>query len=497
MSSSSLQDVSDFTLAQQVAITLASAFSGTLSILGSSCIIWMLLQNKRKKLKSVKYRILFALCLSDLINSLVFVFWSLPIPKGTPGVWGALGNKASCDAQGVLIQFGNIGSFYNAALALYFYKSLCYSMNDEQIAKRYEKWIHIVSLLWPVGTGIAAWQQDLYSVNVLGCWIAPEPLRCNRRDGVDCIRGEDAYTFVWLYAGIPSILLLSYITYTMWMIYMKVKEVSRKAEKWSIGMVGASYTASPSRMEAMQSLASNINDGSLHTCSQTLGAASTERGSIARSDNQGSSRHAERTKEAAWQAFLYVIAYVVTHSWSFIAVFIEQSGGTAPFFVVCMENLTWPLQGFANVFIFLRPRIISIQKSSPKMRYFTAAYHSVFLYDEVHRRSLKWTKSRPTAVSEPSSGTNNTSDSLGKSTGKASEAINTPATQAGMNESRHDKEERLQPVIHEESLSHHDADEEPTIADVALFAQSAEPKRASMEKDVPFDEELDILDDSN
>jgi hypothetical protein len=97
------------------------------------------MKENRKKLKSVKYRILFALCLCDLVNSLVFVLWSLPIPKGTPGVWGAMGNKASCDAQGVFFQFGNIGSFYNAALALYFYKSLCASMKDEQIAKRYER----------------------------------------------------------------------------------------------------------------------------------------------------------------------------------------------------------------------------------------------------------------------------------------------------------------------------------------------------------------------
>ena len=38
-------------------------------------------------------------------------------------------------------------------------------------------------------------------------------------------------------------------------------------------------------------------------------------------------------------------------------------------------------------------------------------------------------------------------------------------------------------------------------ADIAFFVQSAEPKRASMEKDLPFDEELDRgdneLDDSN
>jgi hypothetical protein len=55
---------------------------------------------------------------------------------------------------------------------------------------------------------------------------------------------------------------------------MQVKEVSRKAEKWSIRMVCASIPASPSRMEAMQSPARNINDGSVHTRSQNLEAAS-------------------------------------------------------------------------------------------------------------------------------------------------------------------------------------------------------------------------------
>jgi hypothetical protein len=88
MTSSSPQDESDYTLAQQVAITLVPAFSGTLSFLGSSCIIWLLLKDNRKKLKSVKHRILFALCFTDLINSLVFVFWSLPVPKDTPAVYG-------------------------------------------------------------------------------------------------------------------------------------------------------------------------------------------------------------------------------------------------------------------------------------------------------------------------------------------------------------------------------------------------------------------------
>jgi hypothetical protein len=451
MTSSSPQDESDYTLPQQVANTLVPAFSGTLSILGSTCIIWMLLGQNLKKLKSVKYRFLFALCWCDIIYSLVFVFWSLPIPKGTPGVWGAIGNYTSCNVQGFLLQFGNIGSFYNTALSLYFYKSLCHSMNDEQIAKRYEKWIHLGSFVWPLGTAIAAWQQDLYSFSGIGCWMAPEPLRCHRREDVECIRGEDAYIYAWVYTGVPLLVLCGYITYSMGMIYLKVREVSRLAEKWSLEMVGASFVSGSS---GMQSSERNINDESLSTPSQTV-EASSRRVSISGNDNQARSRYAVRTKEAAWQAFLYVFAYCITHMWSFVVVLIEQCGGTAPFYVILIENFFWPLQGFANVFIFLRPRINSIQKGSPEMYYFTAAYHSVFHYDDVRHR-LTESANPPAALDEGSeqiSGTTNTSDLVDLA-----------------NESRNRKDQHSQPAIQEETSSHHDIDEGPTLAEDALVA---------------------------
>jgi hypothetical protein len=486
MPSSSSQDESDYTLAQQVAITLVPAFSGTLSILGSSCIIWMLLQNSQKKLKSVKYRFLFVLCLSDIVYSLWLVPFALPIPKGTPGVWGAMGNYASCNAQGFFLQFGNIGTFYNTALSLYFYKSLCYSMNDEQIAKRYEKWIHIVSLLWPVGTGIAAWQQDLYSYSGLGCWIAPDPLRCHRRDDVDCIRGENAYIYAWVYCGIPLILLCLYIVYSMGMIYMQVKEVSRRAEKWSIGMVDASIRSNTSRLEATQWSDRNINDVS--TRSQTSELAS-QRGSISGNEHRVRSRYSERTKEAAWQAFLYVIAYAVTHIWAFIVFNIELGGGTNPFYLLFIENFFWPLQGFANVFIFLRPRIQAIQKSSPEMYFFTAAYHSVFHYDEVRRKSSKpmLSTARPGEGSVSKNAMSYESASFRKSNGEESDAFSIL---------RQQKEDSFRQVIHEEDLTQHDADEQehdadeqPTIA-LSLFAQIAVPDESRHQKEEHFQQAI-------
>jgi hypothetical protein len=462
----------------------------------------MLLQNNRKKLKSVKYRFLFALCLCDVFNSLTFVFWSLPIPKGTPGVWGAMGNKASCSAQGFLIQFGILGSFYNCALALYFYKSLCFNMKDEQIAKRYEKWIYIVSIVWCLGTASAGWLQDLYSFSGLGCFYAPEPLRCHRRDDIDCIRGEDANIYAWLYSGVPNFLLFNYIIYSMWMIYMKVKKVSRRAEQWSIGMVGASTVSNInlSRTEVTQSSDSNINDRSLHSRSHTLEVAS-QLGSITGNANRGRSRYAERTKEAALQAFLYVNAYFITHMWAFVVLIVEMFGGTNPFFLVLLENVFWPLQGFANVFIFLRPRIKSIQKTSPEMHYFTAAYHSVFHYDEVRQRVTEsvFSPARPDKGSRQESGTINTPNPLRKSTGEESDSSTrsvpalaelpetggSPAADLA-NESCYENEKRFQPVMHEEVSSYDDVDEEPAITEDYLFAQITEQNESRHQKEDNF-----------
>jgi hypothetical protein len=134
MPSSSPQDESNFTLTQQVAITLAPTFSKTR--------IRMLAEN-RDKHKCVKYRFLFALCFCGVFNSLTFVFWSLPISKGTSGVWGAMTRE-----QSVLQRPGFLHSSWDSrdflqlrSVFVLLCKSLGFHTKDEQIAKRYEKWI--------------------------------------------------------------------------------------------------------------------------------------------------------------------------------------------------------------------------------------------------------------------------------------------------------------------------------------------------------------------
>jgi hypothetical protein len=167
-----------------------------LSILGSSCIIWMLLQNNRKETREVlKLPLLLLLSIwCDVVNSVSYSF-RYQYQRDTPGVWGAMGNYASCNAQGFLSSNWDCRELHNGALCFVFLRSVCVLVWKMTEMAKGTKNGYISSPfcgLWVPG---AAWRQDLYSA---GCWIAPEPLRCHRRDDVDCIRGENAYIYAWV-----------------------------------------------------------------------------------------------------------------------------------------------------------------------------------------------------------------------------------------------------------------------------------------------------------
>jgi hypothetical protein len=75
-----------YSLGQQVSLTIGTSLAAALSIAGSTAIVYVICVDHRRKKAShnVKNRLLLGLCLSDILNSLVYVFWALAIPEGTP-----------------------------------------------------------------------------------------------------------------------------------------------------------------------------------------------------------------------------------------------------------------------------------------------------------------------------------------------------------------------------------------------------------------------------
>ncbi|CAB9516507.1 expressed unknown protein [Seminavis robusta] len=222
---------------ESVLLTLAPATSGILSLVGSSWIIWMLVPKCRQrssssndnKLDQVKYRLLLGISVTDVFFSLVILPWALYMPANDTDVWGAMGNKQTCAAQGFLIQLGHMSSFYQAGLSHYYYTTICHGMSNQDFRRYYERIIHVSAVVWPLITAVAALVMDLYNPMSIGCWMAPYPLGCNI-DGSDipCQRGRWAPVFAYVFTGIPVSLFMTYIGYTMLQIYFKYSSTPPK-----------------------------------------------------------------------------------------------------------------------------------------------------------------------------------------------------------------------------------------------------------------------------
>ena len=222
---------------QQIAITIAPAITGTLSLVGCWLILYLILTDwKKKKSKKVQYRLLLGRTISDTISSITWIVWSLPIPKNTPNVWGAIGNISTCQLQGFLIQCTISSAIYNGALSHFFYYSIVHGMSDKTYirSKRWEISWHLLAILYSIGSGLAGIALNSYHPGSFGCWYFPSPIQCwfgprSPLNEETCSSGQNAYMYGWLFMGIPILIIFGFVTYFMLKIHYKVKSVMNRA----------------------------------------------------------------------------------------------------------------------------------------------------------------------------------------------------------------------------------------------------------------------------
>jgi hypothetical protein len=289
-------------------------------------------------------------------------------------VWGAKGNEQTCIAQGFLGQMALAGPFYNGALSIYFMLVIRGGMKDGVIAKKYELWWHLVAIIWPLGTAFAAFWLDLYAFIYLGCWIGQTPLGCQSDNEVECIRGENAFLYGWFFMGVPLFILNGIIMYCMIEIYRYIRSVAHTQEQYDFERSVSLHPSSPSSPPSPERAHVTIHEPSTVTnTSNTL--SSSQRRSL---------DLASTKREIAIQSFLYVGAFLITHIWSVFLFWGITLFDMAPppFALLFIHNIAWPLQGFFNVHIFLRPRINSLRRSHPEISYTRLVYYATFRYDE-------------------------------------------------------------------------------------------------------------------
>ena len=105
--------------AQQILLALAPKFTGFLSLLGSSYIIYDCLA-RTKRGRHTYHRLMVGLSVADMTMTTGLFLSTWPMPEDTANVAFAVGNTHTCAVVGFLEQAGVTAVLYNAALSVYY-----------------------------------------------------------------------------------------------------------------------------------------------------------------------------------------------------------------------------------------------------------------------------------------------------------------------------------------------------------------------------------------
>ena len=265
-------------------LVVIGSITSALSVIGSSCIVYM----SSKELQNIKQRILLTLSIGDLISSTFWFFMPYMAPEwvGTPG---AVGNHASCTANGFFLAFGNkLSTNMNAYLSVYFYLIVCRNWKEHDFTKSLQIGALLLALFLPCALDIpAAATQSINPTPIFVnlCLYSPYPEGCN---GDDCERSTKATTEVFIGIAGPLFFLWTVIGVTCTAIVW-----------WTV------------RKTFKRSIRYNFQESSrLQTASSTPSADTS---------------HDRRVREVGTQALLYQLGYLNCFIWPVLLIMVFES----------------------------------------------------------------------------------------------------------------------------------------------------------------------------
>jgi hypothetical protein len=226
------------TRAEQVALALAPKLAASLSVAGSSYILYDCLVAIRRKRSGVTtyHRLMTGLCCCDVLMSVGLFTSTWPMPRDTPNVWGAAGTVRSCEAVGFLEQAGVSAVMYNASLSIYYLLRIRCGWDWSKIRKA-EIVLHLVPIVFGIATMLASLFLDLFNSGIFDCWIAPFPQGCDESwqngGATNCVRGDNASLYQWLFDLIPKWTSILLVTVNMWFTHRGVLMRERASLRYS------------------------------------------------------------------------------------------------------------------------------------------------------------------------------------------------------------------------------------------------------------------------
>ncbi len=387
--------------------TIIGRASASISILASALLIAHLLRS-HQRLSTTYHRLMFGLSIADIVFSFAFALNIFMVPKEMDYIVpGAQGTVGTCTAQGFFVSVGGLlSTYYNCSICFYYLAIIKYNRSDAYIAKKLERWLHVIPITVALIYGFLVVSVKGYNTFETTCFAVPHnqaaPHCVGVKDGdtvegfsIPCGRGNAFYNSIMyqivFYALLspPPVIIIT----TMIMMYRTVLKIERNAARYGVKTLrlhvlkergqhagagsndGANEDA-PNISQKIQDCIScffrslrhlltcqnnsNYNDDAADTvmkrCWMCMAARSSRRRRSIRSTR------VSRKKAVLQIASGYVAAWVLYWVPFFMVIF------SSSFEASIISHIFNPLQGLFNFIVFMSPKVRTARKMKRSRR---------------------------------------------------------------------------------------------------------------------------------
>lgn len=348
--------------------------SASVSLVASSSLA-LIVYRTENGLNTPYRRIIFALSVSDILQSIGIVTGPFAVPSSIPqAIWSSGGNKVTCIFDGLIFTFGSSwAQMYSSLLSIYYFCKLHKHMTDNEFYTKIERKFHISIVSFMVVANVVALSLDSINPATTGsvCLYAATPTGCRQNPEIfgEC-DGNETTTFV------ISILLFTLVPFcclgisVMLLIFLFFKIVARER-------IFASSCQSGIEEEELKDNPKTKGlglDRDIEKNSDTTGLvfAKNEDEEVKdverRTDTLLSDMELRRRdsaiqevlsksyrREMMLQVILYSLSFVATYAMFTYATLRLMSKVSVPIPLLLYVQTMFPLQGLFNIIIFMRP----------------------------------------------------------------------------------------------------------------------------------------------
>lgn len=371
-------------------------FSSAVSFVASSAINVMIVRSGG--LCSSWRRIIFALSLSDMLQSIGIISGPFSVPSSVPqGLW-AVGNEHTCRLSGFVYTFSASSvSMYTVALCIYCHCKVKRNMNDSMFINRIERKLHGGIILFNLAVCFSALWFRILNASPSGslCVFSAVPTGCRQNPEIfgeceqDIARFSKIYTLAF-HVGVPF-LCLGTIIGIMVSICLhvhtrdKIFQGSSQAEIWQ--NLPTTLRRRASIIDESCGLDSFTLESHNDTfCKQDNDDCSVHEDKCPKDTLTGATEdtsHDDRLKSFSLiklykrdlfvQAGLYVLVFLTTFTFfSIVNLMLVVFQTDIPTSLAIWTSFISPLGGLFNVLVYTRPKVSMLRRRNKNLSWIRA-----------------------------------------------------------------------------------------------------------------------------